>query len=144
MSLTDKIQDPAVKSAIAADCANLIDKQVSAKGGLSGMAMKAAYKVVRGIGANYVQGAVGRLLPETCAAIEPMWEEGVTAGDPVAHMSANSDRAADMILGATDARIARNGNSLITGTYNKLRKSVKPDVEAAVPEVAQILQARIS
>ncbi|MEL6552284.1 MAG: hypothetical protein AAFQ63_02290 [Cyanobacteria bacterium J06621_11] len=140
MGLTDRIQDPAVKKAIAADCAELIDRQVSAKGGLSGMAMKAAYKVVKGIGTNYVQGAVGRLLPETCAAIAPMWEEGMAAGDPVAHLSGNSDRAADMILGATDARIARNGNNLIAGTYKKLRNSVKPDVKSAVPEVAQILQ----
>ncbi|MEO0869918.1 MAG: hypothetical protein AAFY17_16075, partial [Cyanobacteria bacterium J06642_11] len=84
MGLTDKIQDPAVKKAIASDCADLIDKQVAAKGGLSGMAMKAAYKVVKGIGANYVEGAVGRLLPETCAAIEPMWAEGMASGDPVA------------------------------------------------------------
>lgn len=144
MSLTHKIQDPTVKKAIASDCADLIDRQVSAKGGLSGVAMKAAYKVVKGIGSNYVEGAVGRLLPETCAAIEPIWEEGKATGDPVAHLSGNSDRTADMILGATDARIARNGNNLIAGTYKKLRKSVKPDVAAAVPEVAQILQKHTS
>ncbi|MEL7333727.1 MAG: hypothetical protein AAFN12_15880, partial [Cyanobacteria bacterium J06560_2] len=139
MTLTSKIQDVAVKEAIAADCAQLIDRQVSAKSGLSGMALKAAYGVVKGIGANYVPGAIKRLLPETCAAIEPMWAEGVAKGDPVVYMGDNRDRAADLILGATDARIERTGNSLISGTYKKLRKSVKSDVVAAVPEVAQIL-----
>ncbi len=140
MKLTDKVKEPAVKTAIANDCAQLIDRQVSAKGGLSGMAMKTAYSVVKGIGSNYVPGAISRLLPETCAAIEPIWEEGVTKGDPVAHLSANRDRTADLILGATDARIARVGNGLIAGTYKKLRKSVKSDVVEAVPGVAQILQ----
>ncbi len=139
MKLTDKVKEPAVRAAIANDCAQLIDRQVSAKGGLSGMALKTAYSVVKGIGSNYVPGAIKRLLPETCEAIEPLWAEGVAKGDPVAYLSANSDRTADLILGATDERIVRAGNGLIAGTYKKLRKSVKSDVVAAVPEVAQIL-----
>ncbi len=143
MKLTDKVKDPAAKKAIAKDCTQLIDRQVSAKGGLSGMALKTAYGVVKGIGSDYVPGAIARLLPEACAAIEPIWEEGVAKGDPVAHLSANSDRTADSILGATDARIARVGNGLIVGTYKKLRKSIKSDVVTAVPGVAQILQQHI-
>ncbi len=143
MTLTQKIEDPAVKSAIANDCAQLIDRQVSAKSGLSGIALKTAYGVIKNIGSNYVPGAVKRLLPETCAAVEPVWAEGVAQGDPVANMSQQSDRTADLILAATDARIAKNGNGLITGTYNKLRKSIKSDVAAAVPEVAQILNKHV-
>ncbi|MEL7223864.1 MAG: hypothetical protein AAGL17_03125 [Cyanobacteria bacterium J06576_12] len=139
MTLTDKIQDKAVKNAIANDCAQLIDRQVSAKKGLSGMALKAAYGVIKGIGNNYVPGAIKRLLPETCAAVEPVWAEGVAKGDPVAHMTAECDRTANLILGATENRIARVGNGLITGTYNKLRNSIKPEVVTAIPEVAQIL-----
>lgn len=144
MTLTHKIEDPAVKVAIANDCAQLIDRQVAAKSGLSGIALKAAYGVVKGIGSNYVPGAIKRLLPETCAAVEPVWEEGVAKGDPVAHLSEQSDRTADLILGATDNRIARVGNGLIVGTYNKLRKSIKTDVVAAVPEVASILSKHVS
>ena len=144
MSLTHKIEDPAVKTAIANDCAQLIDRQVSAKGGLSGIALKAAYGVVKGIGTNYVPGAIKRLMPETCAAVEPVWEAGVAKGDPVAHLTAESDRTADLILGATDARIARVNNGLIAGTYNKLRKSIRPEVITAVPEVAQILNKHIN
>ena len=143
MKLTDKVKEPAVKKAIAKDCAQLIDRQVSAKSGLSGMALKTAYSVVKGIGSDYVPGALARLLPETCEAIEPIWAEGVAQGDPVAHLSANSDRTADLILEATDARIVRAGNGLIGGTYKKLRKSVKSDVVAAVPGVAEILQQHV-
>ncbi|MGD1896393.1 MAG: hypothetical protein ACFB16_05500 [Phormidesmis sp.] len=143
MALTNKIQDAAVKDAIAHDCAQLIDQQVSAKSGLSGMALKAAYGVIKGIGSNYVPGAIKRLLPEACAAIEPIWEEGVAKGEPVAHMSNQRDRAADLILGATDARIQRAGSGIISGTYNKLRKSIKSDVVEAVPEVAQILYQHV-
>ncbi len=140
MELTSKTQDKATRAAIAADCTQLIDQQVSAKGGLSGMALKTAYKVVNGISADYVPGALMRLMPETLANLDPIWEEGVKAGDPAAYLSENSDRTADAILAATDARIARSGQGAIKTTYNRLRKSVKSDVIAAVPGLAAILQ----
>lgn len=144
MELTRKIQDKAVRESIAADCTQLIDRQVKAKSGLSGMALKATYGVVKGVGADYIPGAIQRLLPQTCAALDPMWEEGLQKGDPVAHLSQNEDRAADLILSATDARIESNGSGVIKASYNKLRKSIKGDVAAAVPELAQILGKHMS
>jgi len=143
MQLTQAIQDNSVRSAIAADCTQLIDQQVSKKGGLSGMALKATYKVVKGIGADYIPGAVNRLLPETCAALDPMWAEGVAQGDCAGYMSENSDRAADLVLSATDARIERVGTGVIRASYNKLRKSIKSDVVAAVPDLAKILDKHV-
>ncbi len=143
MELTSKTQDKAVRAAIANDCVQLIDRQVSAKGGLSGMALKTAYKVVNSISSDYVGGALMRLMPETLSSLDPIWEEGVQAGDPVVHLSENSDRTADAILAATDARIARSGQGVVSATYKRLRKSVKSDVVAAVPGLATILQRHV-
>lgn len=139
MSLSTLIQDKSVKASIAADCAELMDEQVSAKGGLGGMALKTAYKLVKGIGPQYVEGAIGRLLPEAFKALDPMWEEGLKAGDPVAHLAQNQSRTADLILSVTDARMESKGEGIIRSTYNKFRKSVKGDIEAAVPGFAQII-----
>jgi len=144
MELTSKTQDKATRSAIAADCTQLIDRQVSAKGGLSGMALKTAYKVVKGISADYIPGALMRLMPETLSNLDPIWEEGVQKGDPAAYLSTHSDRTADAILAATDARIARSGQGVISATYTRLRKSIKPDVVAAVPGLATILQKHVA
>ncbi|MEA5466023.1 DUF6918 family protein [Leptothoe sp. PORK10 BA2] len=141
MGLSEKIQDQAVRANIAADCAKLIDKQVAAKGGLSGMAMKTAYGVIKGVGAGYIPGAIERLLPDACKALEPMWQEGTATGDPVQFLSDHSERTADSILSVTDARIANTNNGVVSATYKKLRKSVKNDVEAAVPDLAQILSS---
>ncbi|MEO0768671.1 MAG: hypothetical protein AAFY72_04435 [Cyanobacteria bacterium J06649_4] len=143
MELTNAIQDKAVRDVIAADCTQLIDQQVAAKGGLGGIALKATYGIVKGIGADYIPGAVNRLLPETCAALDPLWAEGRESGDPAAHLIANSDRTADLILGATDARIERVGKGVISASYKKLRKSVKADVVDAVPGLAQILKKHV-
>lgn len=145
MELTRKIQDKAVRDRIAADCTQLIDTQVAAKGGLGGLALKAAYGAVKGLGGDYVLGAVKRLLPEVAEALDPLWAEGVQSGDPVAYLSANSDRTADVILSTTDARIERKASGGIIGaSYKKLRKSVKKDVTAAVPGLAQIIDKHIS
>ena len=141
MGLSEKIQDQGVRASIAADCAKLIDKQVAAKSGLSGMAMKTAYGVIKGVGAGYIPGAIERLLPDTCKALDPMWQEGTETGNPVQFLSDHSERTADSILSVTDARIQTTNNGVVSATYKKLRKSVKNDVEAAVPDLAQIISS---
>lgn len=139
MTLSALLTDPTVKARVIADCVHLIDHQVAAKGGLGGLALKTAYGVVNGISAGYVPGAIERLLPEVLPALNPLWTEGLQTGDPVAFLQQNSDRAAEAILGVTDARIAGADNGLIKSSYTKLRRSVQPDVAAAIPELASIL-----
>ena len=139
MALTDTIQDKSTYASMATDCTQLIDNQVSAKGGLSGVALKTAYRVIKGIGNDYIKGAVRRLLPETLSALNPMWAEGLQQGDPVSYLSQHSDRTADVILSATDARIERNGSGVVEATYKQLRKSIKRDVVEAVPHLAEII-----
>ncbi|MGD1951727.1 MAG: hypothetical protein ACFB14_19090 [Leptolyngbyaceae cyanobacterium] len=141
MGLSEKIQDQTVRASIAADCAKLIDQQVAAKGGLSGMAMKTAYGVIKGIGSSYIPGAINRLLPDACKALDPIWQEGQASGDPVKYLSENSDRTANSLLSVTDARIQTTKHGILSSTYKKLRKSVKNDVEAAVPDLAQIISS---
>jgi hypothetical protein len=116
-----------------------MDEQVSSKSGVSGMAIKATYRVVKGLSADYIPGAIQRLLPEAISALEPMWEEGMQSGDPVRYLTQNSEMTADTILSVTDAKIERSRNKLICTSYNKLRKSVKSDITAAVPGFAEIL-----
>ncbi len=138
MCLSDLIADPAVKNQIAVDCTHLIDEQVASKGGLGGMALKTAYKVVNGVGPGYVTGAIGRILPEACAALDPMWATGVETGNPVAYLTENCSEAADVILSVTDARLHK-ANSAVSAVYRQLRKSIKKDVELAVPGLASII-----
>lgn len=138
MTLSDMINDPSVKARIVEDCTRLMDDQVASKRGVSGMAIKTAYRVVKGVGPDYVSGALGRILPEACVALEPMWHEGLEVGDPVNYLSQNCSRTADIILSVTDAR-AHKASGAVAGAYGKLRKSVKGDIEAAVPGFAGIL-----
>lgn len=139
MRLSDTLKDQTTQSNIAADCVKLMDEQVAEKKGISGLALKAAYGVVKGIGPTYIPGAVEWLLPEAFAALDPMWEEGKKTGDPVQHLSQNRSQTAEIILSITDAKIERSKNKVVRASYNKLRKSVKGDVEEAVPGLAKII-----
>lgn len=143
MSLNNKISDQTTQIALVADCARLIDEQVAAKTGISGLALKAAYGVVKGVEPSYVPGAIHRLLPEALAALDPIWDEGVQSGDPIQHLTQNRSRTAEMLLSVTDAKIGKTKNGVVRSSYNKLRKSVKNDVEEAVPGLAKILSAHI-
>lgn len=138
MNLSDMINDPSMKASIVEECTRLMDVQVASKKGVSGMALKTAYRVVKGVGPTYVSGALGRILPEACVALDPMWNEGLESGDPVDYLTQHRSRTADIILSVTDAR-AHKASGAVASAYSKLRKSVKGDIEAAVPGFAGIL-----
>lgn len=139
MGLSDGLNDANKTATLVNDCVKLIDEQVSAKGGLSGLALKAAYGAVNGIKPGYVASAIEGLLPPTLTALDPIWSEGVQAGNPVEHLDKNRSRAADAVLSVTDARIAKSDNGVVKGAYNQFRKSVKSDVEEAIPGLAKII-----
>lgn len=143
MGLSDKISNETIQANLVADCTRLMDEQVAAKNGISGFALKAAYGVVKGVEPSYISGAIQRLLPDALAALDPMWDEGVQSGDPVQHLIQNRSRTADMLLSITDAKIEKAKNGVVRSSYGKLRKSVKSDVEEAVPSLAKILGTHV-
>jgi len=139
MGLSDSLRESNKRASIVADVVKLIDEQVSGKGGISGLGLKAAYGAVKGVKASYIEGAIDRLLPEAFDALDPIWSEGVEMGDPVGYLSQNSSRSADALLSVTDGKIETTNNGVVRGAYKKLRKSVKSDIEEAIPSLAKII-----
>lgn len=139
MGLRDQVKDEETQVSIAADCAKLMDEQVATKTGISGLALKTAYRALKGIGPGYIPRALKSLVPQALDALDPMWTAGVQAGDPVEHLSQNSAETADVLLGVTDQKLNKAKNKIVIATYKKVRRSVKGDVEEAVPGLAQIL-----
>ncbi len=140
MALSDKINDPAKKATVVADCCTLVDEEVATKGGISGLAVKAGYSAVKGIKPGFIAHVVESLLPEFAKALDPLWDEGVAKGQPAAHLVANKARAADALLGVTDGKAKSAKSSVVRGTYDKLRGSAKKHVEDAVPRLSRLLE----
>ncbi len=139
MGLSNSIQDQETQAKIAEECAELMDTQVAAKKGISGIAIKTAYRALKGLGPNYIQRALQGLLPPALKAVDPIWDEGIQAGDPVAHLSQNREKTAEVLLSVTDTKISKAKNKIVIATYKQVRKSVKGDVEEAVPGLATII-----
>lgn len=139
MALSDGLSNPNKKSVIVADCTKLLDTQVANMGGVSGLGLKAAYSVVKGIRPTYCKDAIEGLLPQSLNALDPIWSEGIQGGNPAGHLTQNRDRAANALLAITDARIEKSNNTIVKGAYTKLRNSAKKHVEDAIPGLAKII-----
>ncbi|MBD2608352.1 hypothetical protein H6G81_28495 [Scytonema hofmannii FACHB-248] len=139
MALSDNLLNPNKKNIIVDDCTKLLDTQVANMGGVSGLGLKAAYSVVKGIRPTYCNDAIEGLLPQSLNALDPIWSEGIQIGDPVGHLTQNRDRAANALLAITDAKIEKSNNTIVRGAYSKLRNSAKKHVEDAIPGLAKII-----
>jgi len=140
MSLADAISEPSKKAAIVTDCCRLIDDEVSDKGGLSGLAVKAGYHAIKGIQPGFITEVVEKLLPDFAGKLDGMWEEGKKTANPTGHLVSNKGRVADALLSVTDAKAKNAKSSVVRGTYEKLRGSAKKNVEDAVPRLAKLLE----
>ena len=140
-TLTDALTSDAKKASVVDDCCALIDAEVSDKGGISGLAIKAGYATVKGVKPGFVKHVIHDLLPEFAAALEPMYQEAKSSGKAVAeYFAANPARTADALLSITDAKAQRSKSAVVKGTYDKLRGSAKKNVEAAIPRLGKMVE----
>lgn len=140
-TLQESLLDDAKKSLVVNDCLSLIDEEVADKRGLSGIAIKAGYKAVKGIRPSFLREAVDGLLPHFAEALGPIHQEATDQETPVAtHFQRNAPRVADALLGITDERAARSDRGLVKTTYEKLRPMAKKNVEAAVPRLGRLVE----
>jgi hypothetical protein len=140
-TLPDALTDPAKKTVVVDDCCKIIDLEVDDKGGLSGIAIKAGYKVVQGVKPGFVRNVVIDLLPEFSVALDPIFQEAKTKGVGVStHFNANASRVADALLTITDEKAKKSSSGAVKSAYERLRGTAKKNVEAAVPRLGKLVE----
>ena len=140
-TLQSILLDPARRTNVVTDCSQLVDDEVSAKGGLSGMAIKGVYLLVKKIKPGFIGEVVGHLMDEFVNELDPFYQSYLGAGrkDIQQYLQGRSAEVASGLLGVTDKRVQKTANSTIKAGYAKLRPSAAKHVEAAVPGIARIL-----
>jgi len=139
-TLPEILTTDAKKAIVVEDCLSLIDAEVKDKGGISGLAIKAGYGAVKGVKPGFIKHTVSELLPEFAKVLDPIYQEGKSAGKVASDFFvANSSRVAEALLAITDAKAQTSKNSLVKGTYEKLRGTAKKNVEAAVPRLGKMI-----
>lgn len=144
-TLPEILTNEAKKGVVVDDCCTLIDAEVKDKGGISGLAIKAGYGAIKGVKPGFVKHVITDLLPEFARALDPMYQEAKQAGKPVADFFAGrSSDVAEALLALTDEKAQHSKNSLVRGTYDKLRGTAKKNVEAAVPRLGKLIETHSS
>lgn len=127
------------RSGLIEDALGVLEAEVNDKSGISGIAIRTAYKLVKGISPGFLRQVVDHLMDDFLDALDPLYQEAVTKNvAPRQHMQGNSGRVADALLSITDARASRAKNQMVKGAYEKLRGGAKKHVEAAVPRLGEL------
>ena len=132
---------PDTQPKVVADCFTLIDQEVSDKSGISGNAVKLAYKTVNTFMPGHVRAMVGKLLPDMVDQLEPFWADfnssgGSEFGD---YLAKRGDEVAQALLSVTDAKAAESGRPTIVKAYNSVRGSAVKHIEAALPRIGDLV-----
>lgn len=140
-SLPETLSSDSKKNLVVDDTCGVIDAEVADKGGLSGLAIKAGYAMVKNIKPGFIRHVVFDLLPEFSAALDPLFQEAKSKGVPVSsHFNSNTGRVADALLAITDAKAQHSKIGAVKGAYEKLRGMAKKNVEAAVPRLGKLIE----
>jgi hypothetical protein len=140
-SLKQQIDTPAKREALIDDSLKVLDQEVEDKSGLSGLAIKGAFKVVKGVQPGFLRKVVDALLDDFLDCLDAIYQEALRLGKPPGeHLKANPGGVADALLAITDARAARAERAVVKKTYGKLRPTAKRHVEAAAPRLGALLE----
>jgi hypothetical protein len=132
---------PEVQPRVVADCNALIEHEVSEKSGVSGAALKLAYKTATTFAPGHVRHILETLLPKMADNLQPFWADfnasgGADFGD---YLTKRGDEVAEAMLAVTDARAAASGRPVIVKAYRSVRGGAAKHIQAALPEVGNLV-----
>lgn len=146
MSLKDTLCTPELRPSLVDACVRLVDDEVARKSGLSAIAIKGAFKVVKAIKPGFIREIVNGLFDEFVEAMDShhqRWVEGGKSGSFGAYLQRDTRGVSDALLGVTDARARRTSMTQVKKLYDKLRPSAQDHVASAVPGMARILDPHV-
>lgn len=138
----ETLLSPENRPRLVRDCTDLVDAEVDAKGGLSGLALKTAFKAIKVIKPELVERGVSSLLDAWVVELGKHFQDWEAAGGQTGSFGAycreTSSAVAESLLSVTDTRV-KKADPRIAGMYEKLRPNAKEHVLAAVPQLGDIL-----
>ncbi len=143
--LRDTLLAPDAQPRVAADCEALVDREVAEMSGVTGAAVRLAYRTVRTFDAGHIRVMIESLLPDVADALQPWWtafatEPGAEAGDFGAYLASREDEVAEALVGITDERRKFSHRATIVKAYNTVRPSAVKHVKVALPALGRLVQ----
>jgi hypothetical protein len=141
-TLQDILLAPDTWPHVVADCLKLIEQEVSGKSGVSGTAVKLAYKTANTFASGYLQATVENLLPDMVAELDPYWADFNASGASGFgdYLVKRGEEVSEALLSVTDARAQNSERPVILKAYRAVRGGATKHVVAALPNVGLLVQ----
>lgn len=133
---------PERREAVVSDLQTLVDQEVASKSGMSGLAIKGSFAVVKKVKSGFVPHAIDQMLPEFAHKLQPYYARYDPAmdGSLANYLVANSSTISDVLLGVADGRARRSTHESVKRAYQKLRPQAKRHVEHALPALGTLIE----
>jgi hypothetical protein len=140
-TLQEILLAPDTQPSVQSDCYTLIQQEVSELAGISGTAVKVAYKTVTTFAAGHVQVMIESLLPRMVEQLEPFWADFAAAGgaDFGDYLTKRGGEVADALLVVTDERAEGSDRAVIIKAYRGVRGGAARHIQAALPRVGDLV-----
>jgi hypothetical protein len=146
-ALREALLAPDRKDSVVADCLALLDQQIADLSGLSGTAIKVAYKSVTKFAPDHVYYTVDSKLPRMIDQLEPYWAEfnGTGGADFGDYLTKHGEQVTQDLLSVTDASAAGpTARPVIVKAYTAVRGHAAKHVTDALPSVGALVQRHAS
>jgi hypothetical protein len=140
-TLREILLTPDTQPKVITDCYTLIEQEVSDKSGVSGTAIKLAYKTVASFAPGYYHDTVEDMFPLIVDKLEPYWADfAVSGGSGFGdYLAKRGEEVSEALLSVTDGLAALSGRAVIIRAYRTVRGSAAKHVEAALPRVGDLV-----
>lgn len=140
-TLPEILLAPDTQPLLVADSLALIDAELADKSGISGNAVKLAYKTVSNFASGYVREMVETLLPEAAERLQPYWADfraagGAAFGD---YLAKRGEEVAESLLTITDTWAEESKKAIVVKAYRAVRSGAAKHVEAALPRLGDLV-----
>ena len=143
-TLKDTLMAEDNRPTVVKDCADLVDAEVAAKKGVTGMMIKGGYKAFKAIKPGIVTKAVEHLLDDFTVVLDRYYDnymvdepEKTTGFDAWARK--RDSQLADDLLKVTDDIMDRSDKKAMVKIYRGLRGTAQRNVAEAVPAVGRLV-----
>ena len=144
-SLVDAVKDTTKRPAIISDCTQMIDQEVKDKSGLTGLAVRAGFKAIKGFRPDIVSMALEDLIDDFADQVEPFWQECQNNGDDVkVYFVRRKVDIANALLSITDGKAKNSKHRVLVKAYKSLRGKAIDHIGSAMPRFSEIVKKHAS
>ena len=123
----------------------MLDAEVADKRGVTGLAVKGAFKVLKKFKSGMIRFTLDDMIDEFAVKIDPFWLKCQSDGEnPEQFFLAKKVDVANALLSITDERAKISPNKGIRKAYNGLRPKAISHISDAMPRLSALIKKHAS